>query len=256
MDFMRNGAPSDNHAIFLIGRDNGTSHYSLQSSGKKLALRRLDGTSYTVLGSEDFVTKANQWYHMTMTFKGNTITCTATKADGTGTVSFSYTDTDASAPTCGAAGIHARPKKAGWAPKFDNFKITMDNTVVFEDDFTLAQNQTSDQYLAAGKTGSIAKKTGWLKEGGNLVVDSSLPSINLVSAVGGSTNYALDWADYAVDANILLAKDQAQAGLIANSNGTDYYELRLDQNGVALYLVNGSTSTLLAKKEKAFALEE
>ena len=251
-DFMRVGATATSSAIYLTGRDNGQVRYELHASGTSLALYRCDenGLSYP-LGQQNFATMTDQWYHLKMQFKGNVIICTATNMLGTAEASFTATDTAANAPQNGTCGIHVRGIAASWNPRFDNFKVTDTNgTVLFFDDYT------DSRYLDGMTTRWYGNSTWTTTADGKLAVNANKTAIHLVFATSGQKNLALDWADYAVDANFLLTDAASAASLIANHDGGDYYELRLTAAGVTLYKVSGKTETILATADKTFNLNE
>ena len=241
-DFMRVGAPVTSHAVYLCGRNDGRARYELHASGTSLALYICDekGLSYP-LAQQNFATMTDQWYHLKMDFRGNTITCTATNLLSKEETGFTVTNSPENAPKKGSPGMHVRGKNDGWNPRFDNFKVTAaDGTVLFFDDYT--DSRYSDGTTVKWFGNPVFTTTA----DGKLSVNARSSAIYLVSAIGGQENHALDWADYAVAANCLLTDPSSAAGLVAHHDGSNYYELRLNSDGVQLFKVGGNTETILA----------
>lgn len=252
LDFMRAGAPVTSHAVYLCGRYDGRARYELHASGTTLALYICDenGLSYP-LAQKTFATMTDQWYHLKMEFKGNAIICTATNLLSKEETGFTVTDTPINAPQKGSPGIHVRGNETGWNPRFDNFKVTdVDGSVLFFDDYT------DSRYFDGTTVRWFGNPVFTTTADGKLSVNAKNSAIYLVSAFGGQKNHALDWADYAVEANCLLTDTTSAAGLIANHDGSNYYELRLSTTGVKLCKVGSETETILASVDKNFSLHE
>lgn len=245
-DFMRVGAPASSTPLYLSGRYNGEQKYELHASGTSLALYiwKNGDLSYP-LGQANFATMTDQWYHLKMEMKGDTIICTASDMLGTSQASFTVTDLPEDAPKKGSPGLRVSSRAAGWNPRFDNFQVTAtDGTTLFFDDYS------DSRYFNGTTTKWFGNPLFTTTADGKLSVSASQPAIHLVSAISGQENHALGWADYAVDANCLLNESAATAGLVANHDGSNYYELRLSTTGVQLYKVTGSTETVLAASQQ------
>ena len=201
------------------------------------------------LGSQSGGSKMDNWRNVTAGVSGNTITVTLSDLDGNVLSTKTYLGEYAATGVFGLYSEFNKVDDAGTGGyEFDNLKVTQpDGTVFFEETFTLAEGQAKAAYLAATKTfEGVLKTPNWYVSNGVLSGFAAGNANMVVSEVSGTTEYATQWQDYAIDADIMLGSDAAVAGLIANYNAGTYYELRLSAAGVGIYLVTPTDEIQLA----------
>ena len=260
------------YAIMLKGKSaNAVASTNIAAESDKLTVQvyRVTGAantyqalpgSFAAIGENASVTgtggkAANEWTDLKVVFSGAEI---MVYIDGDLAVSV----TDPNPLPGGSVGIHkqanwqnvsgdtAAANRHYWA---DSLKVTLaDGQVVYETDFTPTEEEitTPSKFFTTAKTREGAFiPTKWSVANGAYTVSSLQPTLNLFSAVSGENDYAQSWADYAVDANIMLSTDDAWGSLIANAVDSKFYELRVEKTKASLYQVVGTTETLLATED-------